>query len=298
MRIAVCFSGQLRYSEETWLKTIEDIKYIFPTADFYYTTWDDQPKASFINRIYKQPKPTFNPLKDSIANYLKAYRRFKEKDWNDEDVPASYQARGYDGTKLRTEIKDLIRQMRSKGGYSNYQHLAHALTVRDFVVGKGYDLVVRARYDLSIDLALKKYINDFCQWVYEYSNPMGFHTKIVEKQRQTIDEHILCDYGVDMQYKSLTLHDFIIIHRADLFDPNLVFYNFEKKIQYPAEQGWYQILCKPYNLLPMTCSGFVRLLPSTAMVNEHFRYVMENPDDLSLRYNFSDPLKAVSTNLN
>lgn len=298
MRIAVCFSGQLRYSERSWQKSIEDMKYIFPTADFYYTTWDDQPKANFINRVYKQPKPTFNPLRDTIVNYIKSYRNYKEKNWNDDDIPAHYQEMGLDGAGFRVELKNLIRQMRSKGGYSNYQHLAHALTVRDFVVGKGYDLVVRARYDLSIDLALKNYINDYCQWVYDYSNPMGFHTKVSETPRQTIDEHILCEYSVDMQYKSLTLHDFIIIHRADLFDPNLVFYNFEKKIQYPAEQGWYQVMCKPYNLMPMTCSGFVRILPSTAWVNKHFRNAVENPNDLSLRYKFDDPLKAVSTNLN
>ena len=53
LKIAVCWSGQLRLNYHT---NILRMKKFLPDADFYFTTWDNQPNEIFLNRKYIEPR--------------------------------------------------------------------------------------------------------------------------------------------------------------------------------------------------------------------------------------------------
>jgi hypothetical protein len=286
VKVAVCFSGQLRTG---YKKCIEKMRKILPKADFYYTSWEGEPIEPFINRYYVQPKPKFNILNKTIRIYLKKYREYQEKDWKNVEGPSNYPH--VEDDHLRREMKAIIRGMREKGGTSNYQQLIHAMTVRDFIDQSKYDLIIRVRYDLYVDDRLEKHIQYFCEYVLENGNPMGFYTKTEECD---FDSHLRPEITIQNTPLAKSINDFMIIHRADLFDPNIVFWLFEKKKHLAAETGWYQSLCQPYGITPINVGGLVRIHKVYQKQLEQFEVHKNNHDDIRTKYSYHDPLREIN----
>jgi len=286
VKVAVCFSGQLRNG---YKECIESMRKILPKADFYYTSWEGQPIEPFVNRYYIEPKPTFNCLNDTAKRYIEKYRKYRDAGWKDVETPANHPRAEDD--ELRREMKSIIRGLRQKGRTSNYQHLIHALTVRDFVDQSKYDLIIRIRYDLYIDKRLEKHIQYFCEYVLENGNPLGFYSRTNECD---FDSHFNQEITMQNSTAALSINDFMIIHRADLFDPNLVFWLFEKRKHKAAETGWYQILCRPYGLTPINVGGLVRINNVYEDQLQQFDKHRNNADDIRLKYSYHDRMREIN----
>lgn len=250
LKIAVCWSGQLRLNYHT---NILRMKKFLPDADFYFTTWDNQPNETFLNRKYIEPRAHYNPSIDAIKQNIKILRKIKNGEIKEEDLPQRITNMG--GISTLTEQAKTSVSNRIKSRNHTKQHIAHAMTVKDFVSGKGYDIVIRARYDVFIRAEMKSHLMDFCQWVYDYKQPMGFHSY---NKSKTLEEAIKATPKIQNLFAS-SLHDFLIIHREDMFDPIRTLYLYEKKMLGAAEHGWWQIMCEPYSVHGIDCTGFAKI---------------------------------------
>lgn len=286
MKVAVCFSGQLRGG---YKECIDRMRNILPRADFFYTSWEGETLEPFVNRYYIQPKPEFNCLNDTTKKYIEKYRNYKEKGWKDVEGPNNFPR--VENEEVRRELKGIIRGLRAKGRTSNYQQLIHAMTVRDFVDQSKYDLIIRIRYDLYIDQRLKKHIQYFCEYVLENGNPLGFYSRTNESD---FDSHFRQEITMQNSTAALSINDFMIIHRADLFDPNIVFWLFEKRKHKAAETGWYQVLCKPYGLCPINVGGLVRINSVYEDQLEQFKRHQDDAGNIRLKYSYHDRMREIN----
>lgn len=287
LRIAVCWSGQLR---SDYKNNIARMKKFLPEADFFFTTWHNQPKESFINKVYTDPKSHFNPSLDQLKTNIALLRKIRKGEIKTEDLPQRFI--NEDGLKKleRECLSGIEARIRSRN--HTKQHIAHALTVRDFVTGKGYDIVIRARYDTVYRPELKCHIKQFCQWVYDNKQPMGFHSYNVSA---TLEESIRPTPIMKNQFGK-SLHDFMIIHREDMFDPRRTLYLYEHKMATPAEHGWYNILCEPYNVRGIDVSGFTKIGQQHL---DHVKWFHEryHEDPTFHRYNFGESLVAAQDDI-
>lgn len=288
MRIAVCFSGQLR---NDYKLTIEQIRKVFPTADFFFGTWSDQPQENFINRYYDLPEKKYHAARQEVINTIKAIRKYKASDWDIKKLPTRYQQIGVKEAK-----KDIERglKMARHRSMQNFQHIAHAWMVRDFIDRTKYDIIVRCRYDVYVYSDLRNHIKDFCEQVYEYRAPYGFYTF---NDYNTMDEFINPTKTLT-QSISLDCHDFMIIHRADQFDPLFVQYMYDTKKLKQAEAGWYQTLCEPYGLFAARVNGFVRMSKQHEDQNKLFEQFRDNKIiQKYIRYNTPETMGVVVDDL-
>lgn len=296
LKIAVCWSGQLRLN---YKENIERMKKFLPDADFYYTTWDNQPQETFINKVYTEPKSHYNPSKKQLEINLKLLRKLRNNEINVDDLPQRFHdgdknvdAKASKGlAKLEREcLTGVTHRIRSRN--HTKQHIAHALTVKDFVTGKGYDIVIRARYDTFIRAEMKCHIKEFCQWVYDNKQPMGFHSY---NNSGTLEECIKPSVRIHNMYGN-SCHDFMIIHREDMFDPRRTLQLYERKIQSPAEHGWYKILCEPYFVRGVDCTGLTKIGAQHA---DHVQWFHEryHEDPSYVRYNFGESLQEAQDDI-
>lgn len=261
MKIAVCFSGLFR---DNYKECIEKINWVFSDldADFFYGTWKEQYESdsteltpvreSFVTKYYDYPKKRYHCSMSDIYHHIKAYRFYEKHNWDISLLPSRLKNKPVKDIK-----RDIIQNITvtRRRSLQNFQHMAHALLVDDFVDPNKYDLIVRVRYDLFVYSDLKYHIKDFCEQVLEFGAPYGFYTF---NDYDTMDEFINPTRTVT-QCISLDCHDFMIIHRADMFDPKLVYNFYDRKMLRAAESGWYQVLCEPYKLFAAKVNGFVRM---------------------------------------
>ena len=169
LRIAVCFSGQLRGS---YKKNIEKIKSILPDyCDYYFTTWDDQPKEDFIQKVHKAPVQKYNAAHPEALASIQLLKKFRNGELGHETFQR-YQHMS--DRRFQEHMILSIKNMRKKGR-TNFQHVAHAMLINDLVDLKKYDIIVRLRYDVFMYNDLSVQFETFCQQVYDYSVPYGFH---------------------------------------------------------------------------------------------------------------------------
>lgn len=287
LKIAIVWSGQLRHGYKT---NIARMKKFLPEADSYYTTWDNQPKESFINKFYKEPKTHYNPSKRQIETNIKILRKIRNAEINEDKLPQRLINEG--GLKaLELECLTTIRS-RIRSRNHTKQHLAYALAVKDFVKGKDYDIVIRARYDTYIRSAMKCHIKEFCEWVYENKQPMGFHSF---NDSGTLEESIRPTPLIRNQYGN-SIHDFMIIHREDMFDPDRTLNLYERKILGPAEHGWWMIMCEPYHVRGVDCVGLTKI---GLQHSDHVKWFHEryHEDPSFVRYNFSESLQTAQNDI-
>ena len=300
MRVAVVFSGQIRGNYKA---NIERMRSIIPNADFFFTAWEDQRKldtAGIVNRFYKEPIEGYLigsvGKREVIKRNLKILRKIKNKELSENHKPVRW--RGRSEQKIIDELWAPYLA-KKKASHSMKQMVAHALAVRDFCDAKDYDIIIRCRYDIIIDPSLKSHIKHFCEQTYKYWAPHGFHCFNSEETFA----NMVKPKKIVQNCEGKDLRDFIIIHRADLFDPNRVFYMFDRKILMPAELGWWQTLCQPYMLNGIDVRGYVnielqhqnnRKKFEEHRANIHSLVDAPKPFSIEMRYNCEETMNEVS----
>jgi len=303
MRVAVVFSGQIRGD---YRANIERMRFIITTADFYFTSWEDQRQkdiAGIINRFYKDPTDSYLVRSvgdtDTIKSNLKLLRKIKNGELSEQYKPVRW--RGRSEEKIISELWAPYLA-KGKARHAMKQVVAHALAVKDFCSSKDYDIIIRCRYDITIDPALKSHIKHFCEHTYDYWAPHGFHTF----NDEGTFSNMVKPKKVVMTIEGKDLRDFIIIHRADLFDYNRVFYMYDRKILMPAELGWWQTLCQPYMLNGVDVRGYVcidgqhennKIKYDAHKRNIHSLVGAEDPFSIKLRYDCEESMNEVSDDI-
>jgi len=268
MKVAVCFSGQLR---DDYHSSIERVRSIIPNADFFFTTWTGQPQENFINRYYTPPDRHIHyPQRRSFIAQKAGLQKIIDSDFDPDIIPSSL--RHLPKEKIIPHHDGLFKDFEFKASH-NWQHIAHALTVKDFVDQSKYDIIIRCRYDVVVYRELAAHIKNFCEQVYENKSPYGF---CCFNYKQTVDGFITPPKMIK-QNVSRDCNDFMIIHRADMYDPNLVFFLHEQDALRNAEGGWYQTLCQPYGLFATTVYGFVRMTQQHDDQQKYFEMLKEDP---------------------
>lgn len=302
MRVAVVFSGQIRGS---YINNIIRMREIIPTADFFFTSWEDQREkdvAGIINRFYKEPQGYRIGAvgnKRVIKRNIKLLRKIKNGELSEKDFPPRWIGRSHD--KIIDELWAPILS-KKKAAHSMKQVVAHGLAVRDFCSSQDYDIIIRCRYDITVCRSLKAHIKDFCEQVYEYGAPYGFHAFNDEGTLENcIKPKKIVSNGMGRD-----LRDFIIIHRSDLFSPDLAFYLFNKKALMPAELGWWQLLCRPYALCNVDVKGYVMIESQNSQRKMYFDWHKQNifklpeaqePGGIRFRYHSEEKMNEVSDDI-
>jgi hypothetical protein len=228
MKIAVLYSGQIRGN--SYKNNIRRLKALLPDADFYFTTWKNQPDLPFIDCYFDEPHVSYNCESNLHKLDLKKLREIKDKYGS---IPKDEKARRVLEYKFRKMGRDRIKQ-----------HLAHALAYQKYVEGKEYDIVVRVRYDLRYD-------DDF------NANIIDHMLKLCYDEKKPVGIGYLGGYEpgkISLIQPHKFIGDVVIFHRADMFDPQYVFSLANDKKLLSAEFGWFQILCEPYNTNNYTAS--------------------------------------------
>lgn len=279
MKIAVIYSGQLRGD---YKDNIERLRQIIPSADFYFTTWHNQPEEPFMDKVFHEPVSHYNPSKATLKKQLKILRKVRNGEIDISKIPGRVKNGGIEQIERETKA---AAESRIKARNHTKQHLIYALSVKELIDQKKYDILIRARYDVVISKRLKPHILGFCQQVYENKTPMGFHTF---NSSETLEGAIKPPLEIANTLVQ-SLHDFLIIHRADMFDPERTIMMYEKKILAPAEAGWYEILCAPYFIFCLDVLGFAKIGPQHKHHYETFTEFYHR-DPTHMRYNFKETL--------
>lgn len=220
MKVAVIFSGLVRPKKELYQNCILKIKTLLPNADFFYTTWKGYEEYDWMTSYYDEPK----------LKYFADYKIFKQsikqmREINDSSDP-KYKA-------LRNRLRD-----KKKARNLIKQHLGYALAFEEHITN--HDIAIRVRFDLkfSKDITYED-MDQALDLVYGSERPLGIgalHPDVSKPGHIT-----LCDH------KKALLGDFMIIHRADRFDPQHVWGLYEDKKLLTGEGGWFQIMADPYH---------------------------------------------------
>ena len=295
MKVAVLFSGQLRGD---YHRTINQIRSVMPDDfDFYFGTWSDQNEEKvnqpFIDKVYDYPEFRYNAAQYTIDQATEAYEKLKKAGFANKALNARLLEEGKSPEEIEKNLRGSIDNLKQKG-FSNFQHIAHAYMVRDFCPPGKYDIIIRCRYDVYVYSELKAHIKEFCQHVLEFQAPYGFYCY---NDYNTQAEYITPVKSLK-QSISKDVHDYMIIHRADLFDPNLVIYLYDNAALRQAEAGWYQILCYPYNLFSARVKGYVRMgLQHDDQQVEFDRY-RQDPKNKKLKYTNVETMGIIVDDMN
>lgn len=220
MKVAVIFSGLIRPEKDLYKDSIWKMKTLFPNADFFYTTWKGYGEYDWMTSYYKEPKLIYNADIKSIKNNIKEFRKIKDQ----LDHP--------DYGKYKTRVKYW-----RKGRNLIKQHLGYTLAFEEHVTN--HDIAIRVRYDLkwSNDVTFED-MDQACEFVHLSERPIGIGN--IKTNQTTPGQICLCDQT------SQLLADFMIIHRADKFNPQHVWDLYKNKKLGTGEHGWWQILAEPY----------------------------------------------------
>jgi len=224
MKVAVIYSGLI--PDESYKDNIWHMKTLLPDADFYYTTWKGRGEWDFIDHYFDEPFIKYNCENHIHKDMIRKFREIQNEGGDYRESP-KFQ-------KFEWLIK---HEGRSLGRNRVKQHLIHALAVEKFCEGKDYDIIIRIRYDLNVKKLTKDFIDFSIDLCYNEKKPVAFGAVVVDPPET------LCEIG-DMK----ALPDFIIIHREDMFAPDLVKSLIKCKKMEGAEGGWYNVMCRPYNV--------------------------------------------------
>jgi len=222
MKVAVCISGICRsLNSLTSVKRNNEVqKSKFPTADFYYATWNDY-KDEFLKNFkeekgvfFEQPQMHYHPYLDVVPPKGDLYEFFNEtKGW-------IQQNRKVDWSLHHTK-----------------QILIHAFLLDS--IPDDYDVIVRTRFDGFIHHSAE--FEPFIKDTFEKKRPNCFSA--TKKPFFDTFRELTSEYHPKMNY---WMCDQLIIHRRDMFDTRRVMKLHEDRKLLPAEYGWYQVLSEPY----------------------------------------------------
>ena len=278
LKIAVCFSGQLR---GTYQENIRRFKKMLPDADYFFSTWHNQPIEPFINIVHQEPISHYHPSRNQFKTAIKVLKKIRDDKITVDQLPQRFINATDPMEQLENECITTI-QARIKSRNHTKQHIAHAMLVRDLVDQKKYDIIIRVRYDAFVRAELKCLIRDYCDIVYDKCVPIGFHSY---NHSRSIEECIKSPIKLQNLY-SQGVHDFVIIHRAEMFDWARTSHMYKTKQLGAAEFGWWQILCEPYNTFAIDCTGLAKI------GNQHLDHQIWFRDGYPQnKYNFGESLQ-------
>lgn len=214
MKVAVIFSGQYRGNVD---RNLYLFSLAFPNYDFYFTAWENS----------KITDPNIVQLKEP------------------EDIFPAYE---FDLEKQRY-VHNTPTSVASKKGWCCKQHLGHALAVEMF--GKGYDMIVRARYDCVINPEINWEV--LVQYSFYFKTIIGIgpaNSGQVSTSKGNLWKRISNPdpfYGFikwpdKWPHFGHGLSDVIILHPPSMIDVNRVTELYEKELLRENEFGWWQIL--------------------------------------------------------
>jgi len=230
MKIAVCVNGIYRDKINIHPDILDQKRReIFPTADFYYHTWEsdvDRIPKKYQEKLFycKEPKMTYHPVSDT--NYPckhGKFERYREKNiFHNKTQHGSKQILGY---------ADLISK-----------------------IPNDYDIIIRTRFDVEIaNTDYSKYLE-----IAKNKGPVGFMI------RPAKGHEINKVYDVPKDDPNADwygyLPDQLIMHSPKHFDPNFVFDLHAQKNLLPVEWGWYQVMSEPYGYIHSSFWGICSIV--------------------------------------
>lgn len=291
LKVAVVFSGLVRGD---YYNNIERFTQCFDEkhTDFYFTTWQREygisewgvksdaaatrikvgSRVPFINHYFKEPRVMFGGEKLTLDEYKKVYRKMLETNWDLSLLPANVTEFG--SRPLHMIQDDIMQPILTTRRLSRHQHkqvVAHAWACEHLFDRHKYDVIVRIRYDAVASKHLKAHIKTLCQVAYDTKMPVGFN----HFNNFSLDG--MHPGHFELKFHGTTdLHDFVIIHRADMIDPSLINYLYEEDLIRVAEVGWYSALCEPYDCFSWESLGLVKLQAQQLDENKFFNYYSKN----------------------
>ena len=212
MKIAVLFSGLLS-DKRCFNVAVAEVKRQLPDADIFCTTWEGQLKHSRVDKYFKEPKIRYNSEHYIHVEAVQRLRSLMNKGPLDPKDPKVI--------KFKYLISEAGRRL---GRNRIKQHLGYAMAYEEFITDE-YDIVIRARYDLHIK---KSVLLNMC--------------------KEVMNNNSVVAYGAtDVEAGMLALSDFLIVHKADQFNPEHVYKLVNDKQLKTGEAGWWQILVEPYD---------------------------------------------------
>lgn len=190
MKVAIVFSGLIRGD---YKKNIEAWKNILD-ADFYFSAWESQFRFN-------------NDLSDRWGNI----KKYKKKDFNfinyfvpNAKIPRPEKSRSEDGT---------------------HQHYIFAKTLQKLNIENNYDVIIRARYDISFDFT-KDLLDEWINLCYNEKKMMSFWFSTENKKSINETSH------------SNSIADLIIIYPSKFISPKIIL-DLIKENKLPEwEKGW------------------------------------------------------------
>ncbi len=235
MKIAVCVSGIPKVKNpKSSLIRINEIQHIkFPTADFFYATWDGY-KEEF-EKLFPSEQCTYFP---EPTMHYHPYLDIDPKD----HVSKFYQ-------QTIHWVKKSGREKIDWSSHHTKQILIHMRLIHN-VIPNAYDIIVRTRYDalISKNADFTPYLED----TFINHRPNGF-AATKKPSFDTINEFKRDKESMHDSW----LADQLIIHNRGPLDAYDADYLHEHKQLHAAEYGWYQILSKPYGSNHRSHDGWV-----------------------------------------
>ena len=198
MKVAIVFSGKIRGLYEV---VMEQWKNIAPFADFYFSTWNDN-EYDFVEKYFEYPEVKYFPAKIFFEMH---------KDDNPDKALSFF--------RKRRESKQWI-----------YQQYAYAKALEYFNLDKDYDVIIRARYDIRLNMTQED-LESFCKDVYENNRvvQIGHNHSVDGKEIMNINGKIKGS------------PDFCFIHKPTHFLPSTCYKLIESKQLKGQEVGWSQL---------------------------------------------------------
>lgn len=231
MRIAVLVSGAFvtKRVDGNLVNNNLLLKSKFPTADFYYATWDrykDQFETTFPNDkciFFPEPELTYHPYLDIDPKHYISPRYKQTVDWV---------IKG--GQNRITWTSHHVKQI-----------LIHSWLLN--TIEQKYDVVVRVRFDTFIYKAadFSPYIKD--TFVNHRANCFG------ATRPELFD---ILRHSDDPLYKIWML-DQLIIHNPNVINNDIVNGLYDNKQLHAAEFGWFQVMNKHSPYPHINHSGWV-----------------------------------------
>lgn len=222
MKTAVLVSGLPRFN---YINNVDRIPLAFPNADIFYQTWKGQTyDKTKLKNVLLTPEPKVDYVAYDTQQHM-PFRRIR----NHNQLVGIWRNLAYNRVK---------------------QIIAHADLLS--TIPEEYDMIVRVRYDSKLSY-LKESIDHFQKSMeksyeedvsigYGYQFHLGINVKLYGSSTPSWEN--ITPATQSTFYEGKYHHsDHMMIHKRSLFDCDKVYSLHKNKALFPAETGWWQVLC-------------------------------------------------------
>lgn len=230
MRIAVCVSGAFATGnpQGDLVKNNNRLKSKFPTADFYYATWDSY-KPEF-ERLF--PNEACEYFSEPIMHY------------HPYEIPEESHVTDY-----YQDVIDWVERTNNLEWTSHHtkQILIHAWLLD--TIKKNYDIIIRTRFDafVSKEADFTPYLED----TFKNHTANCFATRKLELFNE------LNELKTNQNVWGDKLLDQLIIHNSDAINTEEVYRLHKNNKLHAAEFGWWQVISMPHGSNHRNHDGWV-----------------------------------------